>query len=578
IFIYQNLNHKTLLGEGSFGVVAVCRNVDTEKLVALKMMKEFNNGLVEVYNMKKLQRLDADKHYLVKLVEHFKYKGHICLAYELLSETLFDFLKRRDQRPLDVAEIRQIACQMLMSLKGLKSIGLTHTDIKLDNIMLCDRFSKALKVKLIDFGCAAEVSRLAKIGKIQAVGYRAPEVILGLPITEAIDMWSLGAVLATLFIGGHFYPTVSEYEQLRMIVHVQGLPKDHLLKAFNCFNALLKKKYSCASEKKDTKAFVSLLKRMLHMDPKKRITPSAALGHDFITMKHLPFSDINLRYKEQAQSLMMKCYLDKYLAEPDPFWLKNLSALDDEADSSEDLRWNTASSSENDTEVLTKASLDQAVSRRKTCILENSGGTDNQTTAPLVEVVGNNRKSISKSKGGTKDQITAVTQKQDKITKLTAPVDEVSGTNRTSTMKSKAGTDDHMTAPLVEVVENNRKSISKSKRVTKSQITAVTHQEEKITKLAALLENLPVSDGVTKDKQITAASLNIRKDRPPQEVAVTNIKLAQNITDKTNENMQEDPSDIVEVTTKKKHFRRIRKFCSRMIRKFFSCCRGADDD
>uniref|UniRef100_A0A3Q1C8B7 Protein kinase domain-containing protein n=1 Tax=Amphiprion ocellaris TaxID=80972 RepID=A0A3Q1C8B7_AMPOC len=191
----------------------------------------FNNGLVEVYNMKKLKRLDADKHYLVKLVEHFKYKGHICLAYELLSETLFDFLKRRDQRPLDVAEIRQIACQMLMSLKGLKSIGLTHTDIKLDNIMLCDRFSKALKVKLIDFGCAAEVSRLAKIGKIQAVGYRAPEVILGLPITEAIDMWSLGAVLATLFVGGHFYPTVSEYEQLRMIVHVQGLPKDHLLKA-----------------------------------------------------------------------------------------------------------------------------------------------------------------------------------------------------------------------------------------------------------------------------------------------------------------------------------------------------------
>ncbi|GBO35149.1 Homeodomain-interacting protein kinase 2, partial [Araneus ventricosus] len=57
----------------------------------------------------------------------------------------------------------------------------------------------------------------------------APEIILGLPFREAIDMWSLGCVIAELFLGWPLYPGSSEYDQIRYISQTQGLPAEHML-------------------------------------------------------------------------------------------------------------------------------------------------------------------------------------------------------------------------------------------------------------------------------------------------------------------------------------------------------------
>ena len=59
--------------------------------------------------------------------------------------------------------------------------------------------------------------------------YRAPEIILGLPFCEAIDMWSLGCVVAELFLGWPLYPGSSEYDQIRYISQTQGVPPEHML-------------------------------------------------------------------------------------------------------------------------------------------------------------------------------------------------------------------------------------------------------------------------------------------------------------------------------------------------------------
>ena len=53
------------------------------------------------------------------------------------------------------------------------------------------------------------ISRNPPIGSL-----RAPEIILGLPFCEAIDMWSLGCVIAELFLGWPLYPGASEYDQV----------------------------------------------------------------------------------------------------------------------------------------------------------------------------------------------------------------------------------------------------------------------------------------------------------------------------------------------------------------------------
>ena len=49
---------------------------------------------------------------------------------------------------------------------------------------------------------------------------RSPEVILGLHISEAVDMWSLGCVLATLYLGSVPFPQCCQYYMVRNLIHL----------------------------------------------------------------------------------------------------------------------------------------------------------------------------------------------------------------------------------------------------------------------------------------------------------------------------------------------------------------------
>ena len=82
------------------------------------------------------------------------------------------------------------------------------------------------RVKVIDFGSASHVSKTVCNTYLQSRYYRAPEIILGLPFCEAIDMWSLGCVVAELFLGWPLYPGSSEYDQIRY-VHNRHRSKRH---------------------------------------------------------------------------------------------------------------------------------------------------------------------------------------------------------------------------------------------------------------------------------------------------------------------------------------------------------------
>lgn len=314
------------IGEGVFGKVAYCTTVDTQENVAVKILKKKPSNLhiatQEVQILRKTNNVDPDKHNLVRFIEFFVHQGNVCLAFEKLDKTLYDLIKRNGK--LNVKEIRPIAQQMLVALDALNKIGIIHTDIKPDNIMLVDHREQPFKVKLIDFGVAILASENHQGRTMQPLIYRSPDVILGLPITAAIDMWSLGCVLAYLYIGRELYGhALCEYDMLRLIVHLQGQPRNQLLNAgiktqnfffaskakwrlktpaesdFEgghdvakgfCTRSLddlyhAKPKQGC--EHADTQAFLSLLKQMLHPDWDKRITPSEALQHSFISVGHL---------------------------------------------------------------------------------------------------------------------------------------------------------------------------------------------------------------------------------------------------------------------------------------------------
>ncbi|EOA96638.1 Homeodomain-interacting protein kinase 4, partial [Anas platyrhynchos] len=128
--------------------------------------------------------------------------------------------------PLPVRHIRTIVAQVLVALAKLKELAIIHADLKPENIMLVDHARHPFRVKLVDFGSACIFSEVCFIKEpyIQTRFYRAPEILLGLPFCEKMDMWSLGCVVAELHLGRPLYPGRNEDEQVRYICKTQGLP------------------------------------------------------------------------------------------------------------------------------------------------------------------------------------------------------------------------------------------------------------------------------------------------------------------------------------------------------------------
>ena len=80
----------------------------------------------------------------------------------------------------------------------LIQVSIIHCDLKPENILL--KNPKRTAIKLIDFGSSCKIGH-TMYPYIQSRFYRSPEVLLGLPYDEKIDMWSLGCILYELHVG-----------------------------------------------------------------------------------------------------------------------------------------------------------------------------------------------------------------------------------------------------------------------------------------------------------------------------------------------------------------------------------------
>ncbi|XP_049574940.1 homeodomain-interacting protein kinase 1-like [Syngnathus scovelli] len=329
----------SVLGRGAYGNVVKCRKTTDNKTVAVKTIKNHGTSakraIYEIIALLKIKKLDADKCHLVQWNSIFSITGHVCIEFELLDKSLYDFVKERNFRPLQLKEIRPVVHQLADMLDHLKVSQIIHADLKMENVMLVNQVQQPYKIKVIDFGLAAQVSTAKQGSLIQTLPYRSPEVLLGAPFTEAIDIWSVGCIAAFLYTGALLYPGKSEYDMLRYIVETQGQPPDNVLEAglqtnrffqmernfswklktpeqyqkettsvpketrrfkFRSLDRLLhfqpgilntRHIANKAAKTADVQKFVELLKGTLHLDAAQRMTPRQVLEHDFSTMSHL---------------------------------------------------------------------------------------------------------------------------------------------------------------------------------------------------------------------------------------------------------------------------------------------------
>lgn len=129
------------LGKGSFGQVVKCYDYKTQTCCALKIIrnkKRFHQqALIEVKLLEHLRDNDPEEQYnMVKTLDYFYFRNHLCITFECLSINLYEFIKNNNFQGLSLGLIRRFAIQLLASLRYLRKHRIIHCDLKPENILL----------------------------------------------------------------------------------------------------------------------------------------------------------------------------------------------------------------------------------------------------------------------------------------------------------------------------------------------------------------------------------------------------------------------------------------------------------
>lgn len=323
---------QSLLGRGMFSSVVRCLDTQNDNApVAIKLIRNNETmrkaGMKEIAILNTLNAADADdRKHLVRLLRHFDHKSHLCMVFESLSINLREVLKKfgRDVG-INLKAVRAYATQMFLALGLLKKCNILHADLKPDNILINE--SRSL-LKVCDLGSACDASDNEITPYLVSRFYRAPEIILGIPYDAAIDVWSIGCTLFELYTGKILFTGRTNNQMLRSIMecrgrfslkllrraefaglhfdemgHFRSVEKDKLTgrdvmrtlpmkgvgtdgekgKGLKSRVMAAMGKNQTEAEGKEISALVDLLEKCLTINGEKRITPSEALKHPFIS-------------------------------------------------------------------------------------------------------------------------------------------------------------------------------------------------------------------------------------------------------------------------------------------------------
>lgn len=256
------------LGRGQFGTTHMCEKVRTGEELAVKIIRKkilnskesIEDVRKEVSIMKTLTKGEGHPN-IVKLYDYYEDAKNVYLVLEICSGgELFDRIIAKGH--YSEASAANIVRQMLRVAAHCHLNGVMHRDLKPENFLFATKAEDST-LKVTDFG----LSDFFKPGQVftDVVGsayYVAPEVLKRRYGPQA-DIWSIGVI---------------------MYILLSGQPPFWAQTETGIFNEILKAKLdlNVSPWPQISKSAKDVLKKMLTVDPKSRITASQALSHPWV--------------------------------------------------------------------------------------------------------------------------------------------------------------------------------------------------------------------------------------------------------------------------------------------------------
>lgn len=223
----------TKIGSGTYSEVYKARVVGSDGLVALKQVRTMAKEGMPPTALREIAFLREIRHEnIIALLEVIHDAHKLTLVFEYMPQDLKHLLDsipvdRRQRAPhLPVETIRELLKQLLLGVEWCHRHHILHRDLKPQNLLI-DAAARVLKIA--DFGLARGfgVPVSAYSSEVVTLWYRPPDVLLGANnYSTAIDMWSVGCIMAEMYVGYPVFAGKDEQDQLRRIFAALGSPSD----------------------------------------------------------------------------------------------------------------------------------------------------------------------------------------------------------------------------------------------------------------------------------------------------------------------------------------------------------------